>query len=40
MPRLPPVTTATLFENSADTIESSVIADPLNLALMLSTKGG
>jgi hypothetical protein len=26
MPRLPPVTTATLFENSPDTIEPSVIA--------------
>src|SRR5215472_14059862 len=29
MPRLPPVTTATFLENSPDTIESSVIADPL-----------
>jgi hypothetical protein len=28
MPRLPPVTTATLFENSPDTIESSVTAVP------------
>jgi hypothetical protein len=32
MPRLPPVTTATLFANSPDTIEPSVIAasfDPI-----------
>jgi hypothetical protein len=28
MPRLPPVTTATLLENSPDTIEPSVIAEP------------
>jgi hypothetical protein len=27
MPRLPPVMTATLLENSPDTIESSVIAE-------------
>jgi alkylation response protein AidB-like acyl-CoA dehydrogenase len=39
MPRLPPVTTATLLENSIDTIESSVIAGPLETSFDVIKEG-
>jgi hypothetical protein len=39
MPRLPPVMTATLSENSPDTIESSVIAHPLETSFDATKEG-
>jgi hypothetical protein len=39
MPRLPPVTTATLLENSPATIESSVIACPLETSFDVIKEG-
>src|SRR5215813_1045173 len=39
MPRLPPVTTASLLENSPDTIEPSVIAEPLETSFDVIKEG-